>query len=408
MSFLSARTQAALAPMGCCVEQEVANSGRNNDIETVRARQAHYIAWCKLNEIADPVGYEPGWERVVAIYAKYVMCGINYVNKDNMRSKTVRGYIEAVNALFELRSFPAPVDFTDKENMGTILVDNLKCEEDVANQRSPLTNEIFVELKKLADESESPNSAESVVFNTTSLGRYTGARAGEYAQKTQTVVEEHKYPSGKKVTKAFLADDFVFYDRQGRRMTVLTRSDLERVGSMRVKWRIQKNRRNGQTLKVPADHDNPDICPVRNALQLVLRKIELQHSLELPLAVFVNAKNEIKYLTANKIREIFRKAARRAHPDWTEEEINKISAHSVRVWACVLLSEAGKDPDFIKNRLRWLGESYRLYLRDTNKINQQHREALAQASKAVMDLLNALPSDVDEDTEMGDWADIIA
>ena len=70
----------------------------------------------------------------------------------------------------------------------------------------------------------------------------------------------------------------------------------------------------------------------------------------------------------------------------------KYSTHSLRVWACVELDEAGKSPDFIKKRLRWLGESYRVYLRDTNKINQQHNEALQESSQAVMDLID---SDID-------------
>ena len=53
-----------------------------------------------------------------------------------------------------------------------------------------------------------------------------------------------------------------------------------------------------------------------------------------------------------------------------KRELMKYSCYSVRVWACVTLDEEGMSPDFIKNRLRWLGESYRVYLRDTNKINE--------------------------------------
>ena len=80
---------------------------------------------------------------------------------------------------------------------------------------------------------------------------------------------------------------------------------------------------------------------------------------------------------------------RKVHPDLTEDEIMKISVHSLRVWACVLLYEASKHVDFIKNRLRWVGEFYRLYLRDTPKVIQQHCNALADASIAVMELLDA-------------------
>ena len=50
-------------------------------------------------------------------------------------------------------------------------------------------------------------------------------------------------------------------------------------------------------------------------------------------------------------------------------------------------------PDFIKKRLRWLGESYRVYQRDTIKTNEQHNDALQESSQAVMDLLDSATSE---------------
>ncbi len=60
----------------------------------------------------------------------------------------------------------------------------------------------------------------------------------------------------------------------------------------------------------------------------------------------------------------------------------------------MLLDKAGKSPDYIKERLRWLGDSFRMYLRDTSVIQHQHVDALQTASPTVMDLLSALPDDV--------------
>ena len=64
----------------------------------------------------------------------------------------------------------------------------------------------------------------------------------------------------------------------------------------------------------------------------------------------------------------------------------KYSTRFGRVWAC------GESPDFIKKQLRFVGESYHVYLRDTNKINQQYVKDLTDSSQAVMDLIN---SDID-------------
>ena len=57
-------------------------------------------------------------------------------------------------------------------------------------------------------------------------------------------------------------------------------------------------------------------------------------------------------------------------------------------------------PDFIKKRLRWLGESYRVYQRDTFKTNEQHNEALQESSQAVMDPMDlAISKELDSLSE---------
>ena len=66
----------------------------------------------------------------------------------------------------------------------------------------------------------------------------------------------------------------------------------------------------------------------------------------------------------------------------------------MRVWACVLLDEAGKLPDCIKKHLYWMGDSFQMYLRDMHVIQDQHHEALRASSEEVMDLVSALPADI--------------
>ena len=85
---------------------------------------------------------------------------------------------------------------------------------------------------------------------------------------------------------------------------------------------------------------------------------------------------QIKYMTHQKVTDIIRKAVKAVYPNMPKETLMRDSCHSIRVWACVCLDKVGKQSDFIKKRLRWVGESYRVYLRDTNKINEQHRDAL--------------------------------
>jgi hypothetical protein len=51
-------------------------------------------------------------------------------------------------------------------------------------------------------------------------------------------------------------------------------------------------------------------------------------------------------------------------------------------------------PGYIKKRLCWLGDSFRMYLKDTAIIQHQHVDALLAALQKVMDLNAALPMDV--------------
>ena len=81
----------------------------------------------------DPVGSDPGWDCIVAMYVKSVMLGVNYWNKSSVRSATCVGYALAVERLFLLRKFPSPVDFSDEENYTRTIVHNLEREEEIAS-----------------------------------------------------------------------------------------------------------------------------------------------------------------------------------------------------------------------------------------------------------------------------------
>ena len=98
--------------------------------------------------------------------------------------------------------------------MGALIYSNLKVEEDVANQRSPITNEMYVELIRCPKEA-GEGSETWLLAKCATLAKIIGPRAGEFAQKTMSKVEVHEYPSGKKVVKAFIREDFIFTDRKG-------------------------------------------------------------------------------------------------------------------------------------------------------------------------------------------------
>ena len=200
----------------------------------------------------------------------------------------------------------------------------------------------------------------------------------------------------------------------------LTRSAIEQASSVKIVWRIQKNRQNGQHITLGADTKVPILCPVRNCIRLVERARRLDQPTNMPLCVYPNKQGHLLYLTGSKVAVLLRNAVKHIRPDTPKEDLKKYSAHSLRVWACVLLDEAGKSPDFIKKRLRWMGDSFRMYLRDTSIIHRQHCEALASstsettefiteaisASMAVLQVSDmALPDEAPVDEDMGVYRD---
>jgi hypothetical protein len=116
---------------------------------------------------------------------------------------------------FELCDFPIPGNLSDKENVCSRIITTQEREEDIARQRSPITKGMFVAM---ADKAKSldKDSIKSVIFNWLCFIRITGLQVAEYAQTTQTSVNVHEYPSGKTVTKAFIANDWKFYDKKAK------------------------------------------------------------------------------------------------------------------------------------------------------------------------------------------------
>jgi hypothetical protein len=68
----------------------------------------------------------------------------------------------------------------------------------------------------------------------------------EYTQTTQDKVDHHTYPSGKTVIKAFIANDFIFYNEKKHVVKDLNKDSLQQAHFIKITWRIQKNARMAQ------------------------------------------------------------------------------------------------------------------------------------------------------------------
>lgn len=316
------------------------------------------------------------------------------IRGEELRSATIRGYLSAANALFAAKGFPAPVDLSRPDSChATSLIENVKTWENEPNRRTHMTPLYLRELMKRADDFRptNPDSWFPVMVDWILLGRYTGFRIGEFGQSTQKKIDYFSFFRGRhriKIMKAFQRSDFVFFDIQGRRITNVNR-DAARIHRLQITWRVQKNRRNGQRISWYVDHAQPALCPVQAAIRIVQRSLRWQQPDEgAPLGFYLEgrgAKRTIRFITGAKIRESLRTVAKNIYPDLSKRELAQFSAHMIRVTACVLLQQAGKSPDYVRSRLRWESEAYRVYLRDTSTLALQHLESVGRENQQVLD-----------------------
>ncbi len=310
---------------------------------------------------------------MVSLFANDIIAG-NNINSMSIRAQTVREYLDSVNDLFASRGFTRPVDFGDRSSPATVFYENVKTWEKEPNRRTHITPEFITELRSQADRDLAGLGLVSAMLDFTLLGRYTGIRLAEYGQSTQKKIDYYAPPVGSKIMKAFRRLDFEFFEVNGRRI-VDPASNAVAVHSVTICWRVQKNRRNGQKISWIIDNRFPLMCPVRAALRIYVRSIELGMKEFEPMGVYRNKHGRRVFITGTTIAQLFKSIARNVYPDITSQELSQFSAHMIRVSAAVLLQIADKPADYIKLRLRWEGDSYRVYLRNTSVLAYQHLKA---------------------------------
>jgi hypothetical protein len=127
---------------------------------------------------------------------------------------------------------------------------------------------------------------------------------------------------------------------------------------------------------------------------MVMRASRLGQSDNMPVAYYRTKKAPLLYITSSMIATLLREAVKKVRPSTSADDLKQYSAHSLGVWACVLLDKAGMSPSFIQKRLRWLGDSFKMYLHDTKAIQDKHLTALQLASSDVMALIGTPPDDI--------------
>ena len=138
-----------------------------------------------------------------------------------------KGYDLAVERIFLLRNYLAPVDFTNDTSLTGTISHNLERGETLlAKEHHVMIHSVLrLSIKKKAGE----NQLEAIVTDAVSGGKTTDWGVSEHSQTKLTIVDYHEYPNKKVVTKAITGMDVVFSGKNGRIFPIKKKSDLKNI-----------------------------------------------------------------------------------------------------------------------------------------------------------------------------------
>jgi hypothetical protein len=104
---------------------------------------------------------------------------------------------------------------------------------------------------------------------------------------------------------------------------------------------------------------------------MVMRACHLAQPDNMLVCLLQNKKAPLLFITGSRIATLLREAVKKIRPSTLADDLKKYSAYSLSVWACALLDEASMSPSFIQKCLRWLGDSFKMYLCNTKAIQDK-------------------------------------
>ena len=347
----------------------------------MKTRQLHFIKWCVTNKLSDPTmaSMDLGTRNfIMACYTASLVSNGSIFCK-TIKAATISNYLSDAAKLSIMNRLQDPTKTSINQRSPYIrsILHEHKRWESMPNRREPLTyNMVNQAIINNTRNHYCTNSLNSALTDWFILGMVTGARKSEWCQDRSSILKSGTVtPNIDGSSSAFIFSDFIFEDINGIRRNNDRDTAIFDAEIVKIKWRFQKNNMNGQVLSYTANHNNPALCPVRAAMRIRQRAMDLKVPPSLPLAVFQNGIGHSQYIDDKYVETLLRQLATQVYNITDTQELSRFTCHSIRVGACVLLHEANAKSDFIKFRLRWNSDSYLMYLRNTPKLAHQHNMA---------------------------------
>ena len=318
-----------------------------------------------------------------------------------IRTDTIDAYLQAAASFLKLRTGIDPrfeLGDTKKAEPIRVVLEEYRRWEEKPNRREPWT----VQMQRAFDKANAEIVAEDkddtlplAMADWFALGLSTGFRRTEWAQPDAKHANIHNPDTAnwKGVIPAKLPQDFVFYDLRGRKIRThqeAVRLGIQGISRVRITWRVQKNKQNGESKTYVKNVNKPDLCPVNRALRIVARYLRIigPHQPNVPLAVYMHQDGP-QLIISPQIKAHMQAVVAKVlglNPNNPKDakELAKWTAHSIRVGACCILFALGFSPHEIKMLLRWLSETFMLYLRDIAWVARKQTDAMTTIANEVV------------------------
>lgn len=334
----------------------------------------------------------------LAAYAVYLSRGATITAKA-IKVDTIKQYVFSVASFLALFSGrDARYDSPSDRTFGTLLspvYKDLERFETVPDRREPYTPEMHQEAERVATSYRQRDHRLLIPALTDgfAMGLMAGFRLAEWAQHSgfpdplHPMLNHLEHPNIK--TRALCPADVRVETVTHQRLSSLAILSVP-VTSIRkiwIKFRTQKNGYHGEERIFTRNPDSGH-CFVAAMYRSLTRFKDLQSVLPTltdisPLSIYWDPMSKsVRSITATDIESFMRSLAVTVydlHPLKDKKALQKWSAHSLRVGACVLLHAMGFSTLDIQWLLRWRSNAFMAYLRNLAGLADRQYAALDKA-----------------------------
>ena len=336
----------------------------------------------------------------LAAYAIHLSRGSTLTARQ-IKVKTIKEYVFAVASFLALFSgidyrFDTPSDKNFGQLLSSVYTD-LERYETVPDRREPYTPEMHKAAELLAKpfRDKDTRSLLPALVNGFAMAMLAGFRLTEWAQHQghsdpTKPMQNHLLPPNI-TTRAICPLDLRIETTSRQRFQGLDilRVKLRSIRKMYLKFRTQKNGYHGEERLFTLNETKDGHCFVTNAYEALTRFQRLMQEYPTltetsPLFCYLDSTtSSVKLVTSTEIEEFMRAIAVTVydlHPIKDKKALQKWSAHSLRVGACVLLHAMGFPPLDIQWLLRWRSMAFMAYLRNLAGLADRQHAAVDRAS----------------------------